>query len=141
MSKESDLSGTNLAFPEPGEGFSVPEVEAYPGQIEWHRFAAGDGRLYRLGLIELSDLAGRRFLGGANSHYRLVVLLDARGIGQAYPFCMGGQHDGGYLALEYVQEKLGRALFNRRDAFNFTRALAALLERQVLGQGEEEAAG
>ncbi len=117
------------------------EIETYPGQIEWYRFADGNGRLYRLGLIELTDLAGQRFLGGADSRYRLAVLLDVNGIGHAYPFKMGnnGEADD-YLAPEYVHEKLGKALYFRQDVLNFTQALARLLNRPTTSRSREEAA-
>lgn len=140
MSRETGTA-TAAAPQDKDPEFVSPEVESYPGQIEWYRFADGNGRLYRLGLIELTDLAGRRFLGGANSHYRLVVLLDARGVGQAYPFKLGGEHEGGYLASEYVYEKLGQAVSGQRDARNVTRAIATLLHRPMLSSREEDTAG
>jgi hypothetical protein len=139
MSKEAITQA--VASPEDKVNFTNIEIESYPGQIEWFRFADGNGRLYRLGLIELSDLAGQRYLGGANSHYKLAVLLDVNGVGQAYPFRMGGDHGGDYLSPEYVHEKLGKALYFKKDVLTFTQALASLLDRPTINHQGEEAAG
>jgi hypothetical protein len=142
MSKEAVAEIQTAVSPEAPVKFTNNEVESYPGQIEWHRFADGNGRLYRLGLIELTDLAGQRFLGGANNHYRLAVLLDVNGVGQAYPFRMGGDHGGDYLSPQYVHEKLGKALYFKQDTITFTQALARLLNRPTINNHEsEEAAG
>jgi fido (protein-threonine AMPylation protein) len=139
MSKETLTQA--VISPEAPVAFTNTETETYPGQIEWHRFADGNGRLYRLGLIELTDLAGERFLGGANSHYRLAVLLDVNGVGQAYPFKLGNGKDTDYLAPEYVHEKLGKALYFKQDTITFTQALARLLNRLTISEAGEEAAG
>jgi len=112
-----------------GEKEPSHEVEAYQGRIEWHRYADGQGRLYRFGLIELTDQAGKHFLYGANKGYRLVVLLDANNIGQAYAFREGDGQDNDFLTWPYVAEKLGRALPLERDAREFTRRLGELLKR------------
>jgi hypothetical protein len=108
---------------------STLEVENYPGQIEWYRYRDDHGRLYRFGFIELTDDAGQRFWGGANRQYRLVVLQDINGIGAAYPFETSNGHGGDFLTPEYVYEKLGRALYFRRDVQSFTQALGRLLGR------------
>lgn len=113
------------------------EVEYYPGNIEWHRLRDGNGRLFRLGLIELTDRAGERFLSGANSRYKLVVLLDINGIGQAYPFKVGNGEDQDYLSPEYVHEKLGRALYGKRDVLSFTEKLGLLLRRPTTNGGSD----
>ena len=153
MSKEATLSSIvspeaqSVISPEAPIVFTHTETETYPGQIEWHRFADGKGRLYRLGLIELTDLAGQRFLGGADHHYRLAILLDVNGVGCAYPFKVGNGQAHDYLAPEYVHEKLGRALYFKQDTITFTQALGRLLNRPTVGvsdnghgNGGEEAA-
>jgi hypothetical protein len=141
MSKEATAEVQTASLEAPGAIASI-EVENYPGQIEWYRLADSKGRLYRIGLIELTDLAGQRFLGGANSDYRLAILLDVNGVGQAYPFRMGGNHGGEYLSPEYVHEKLGKALYFKKDVLTFTHALARLLNRPTVNNhSEEEAAG
>lgn len=114
-----------------------PEVESYPGQIEWYRLADGNGRLYRFGLIELTDTAGKRFWGGANRGHKLVILLDGYGIGHAYPFRVGKDQDNDFLALEYVQEKLGQALKLRQEVMFFTRTLGILLGRPTVKDKKE----
>lgn len=113
------------------------DVEAYQGRIEWHRYTDGKGRLFRFGLIELSDKAGKHFVGGANGKYKLVVVLDMNGIGHAYPFKVGDGKDNDYLSPEYVYEKLGRALYFRQDVLTFTQRLAQLLNRPTVVNGEK----
>jgi fido (protein-threonine AMPylation protein) len=105
------------------------EVEAYRGEIEWHRFADGGGRLFRFGLVELSEEAGKRFLGGANDQYKLVLLQDVNGVSIAYPFKVGNGGSNDYLAPEYVYEKLGKALYFQKDTLEFTKKLGELLGR------------
>lgn len=114
-----------------------PEIEAYPGQIEWYSVADGQGQRYRFGFVELTDRAGQRFWGGANRSYRVVVLLDGKGIGYAYPFRVGNGQNGDYLSPEYVGEKLGSALPFRRDVRSFTRILALLLNRPTVSGKKE----
>jgi len=116
------------AIPVPEE-VAEAEQEVYQGEIAWHRLSDGRGRLFRFALVELSERAGRRFLGGADARYKLVVLLDGYGRGHAYAFATGGEGSGDYLAPLYVQEKLGGALTSPQDVLTFTRALARLLAR------------
>lgn len=124
MSKES----RNVAVSDV-EGNGRDELERYQGSIEWHKYADGRGRTYRFGLLELTDRAGREFLGGCHGRYRLVVLFDGSNIGQAYAFKLGNGGDNDYLSPDYVEEKLGRALYLRQDALTFTGKLAEILGR------------
>lgn len=137
MSQERKIRPALASPPEAAEVRLNPEVEVYSGYIEWYRFADGGGRLYRFGLVELSEVAGRRFWSGANGGYKLVIVLDDSGIGHAYPFKVGKGGDGDYLAPEYVQEKLGQALCSRREVLSFTRTLGILLGRPTSNDKKE----
>ena len=117
------------------------EVEVYQGAIEWHKYSDSRGRLYRFGLIELTDKAGRQFVWGSHSGYRLVVLFDGANIGQAYAFREGKGQDDDYLSPGYVQEKLERALYFQQDVLAFTQKLAGLLGRPTAKAEEKPGQG
>lgn len=132
------MSKERIALETPGEagrlGEEQPatEIESYQGEIEWHKYTDRWGRIFRFGLVELTDRAGQQFVRGSDSGYRLVIVFGPSNIGQAYAFRRGDSQKSDYLAPSYVQEKLQRALHFPEDALVFTKKLARLLERPTV---------
>ena len=112
----------------PVEAASGGDVEAYLGKVEWHRHEDGRGRLYRFGVIELTDRAGQQYVFGSGAGYRLVVLFGGDGPGRAYAFRAGDGKSRDFLSSHYVAEKLGEAL-SERDVVEFTQELGRVLRR------------